>query len=187
VSESGSAIPVSTTTQSTTTSQEQGSTSNLPKNGAPNVSDPLNVSALADDPCEAMTNEQAKGFAETFLGETISSGNCRWKYQGEHYRIGYVGGGIESGNYVGLTKYYGPIDEEVMEVNPVDSVHGYPAVHADLELDTAGQCLLKVGLRNDVVYDALANLESEHPEYDDPCGVAREFAGVVVDNLKEAQ
>lgn len=182
----GSAEPLPGKQQATSNSQESPS-KDLPKNGAPAVKEPLDVSSIKDDPCEAMTEKQAGEFPGTLLNTETRSGKCAWKYEGDRYRLGSVGGGLELDSSKGLTKYYGDIDDDVAVVDPVDAVEGYPTVHFDADVSTGGVCALEVGLRDDLVYTAQAILESDHPSYDNPCDAARDFAEVVVGNLKEAQ
>lgn len=186
---SGSAHPVTGGSQEVPTEGNSDQrVDNLPQNGAPAVSDPLDTESIDDDPCVAMTDDQAEDFPGKFSGTSIKSGSCLWQYDGDEYgNFASIGGSLELNNHDGLTKYYGDIDEDIEKVEPVDPVHGYPAIHVDLKAKTDGNCLIKVGVRDDVVYDSLAILEREHPSRDSPCDVAREFAGVVVDNLKEAQ
>lgn len=160
----------------------------LPQNGAPTVEHPLDASMLEDDLCAAITKEQAKRFPGELQGSEIGDkGYCDWTYDNDLWHVGFIGGRIMTENHKGLTKYYGPIDDDVAEANPVDPVNGYPAVHFDLGKTDEGTCSIIVGLRDDLTYDVLVTLESEHPSYDEPCKVARKFAETVVDNLKEAQ
>jgi len=196
----GSAQPVpsgqlpSSTEQNTEPSVSQGEDSSgssggdLPKNGAPAVEDPLDASMLQGDLCSAITNKQAQQFPGEFVGSKIKNSECVWTYDKDPFHLGFINGTLQSGNSQGLSKYYGgSFDEEIAKVKPVDSVKGYPAIHFDLGKSDSGVCVLMTGLRNELIYTTQVVLEPEHPSYDSPCEFAREFSGVVVDNLKEAQ
>lgn len=184
----GSAQPVSDNHNTSHSKQGDGSPDqDLPQNGAPAVENPLDASVLENDPCEAMNSEQAEEFPGDFEGADVDQGDCVWTFEGEDYRLGYITASPESGNPRGLTKYYGSIDEDTMKVIPERSINGYPAVKVELDLRTNGNCVIKLGLRDDLVFDSQITLEEEHPSYDDPCEIARKFSGFVVDNLKEAK
>jgi len=192
----GSAQPVSTSAHSSSSSQQtdsalpdgDGSERDLPQNGAPEVEDPLDVSMLRDDLCAAMTEEQAKQFPGDFAGsETDDKGYCTWAYEGDIGYLGFVSGKLRTANSEGLSKYYGKMDSNDANSSPIDPVNSYPAVRFDLGLTSDGNCSIIVGFKDDLTYDILVELKSDHPSYDEPCEVARKFAGVVVDNLKDAQ
>lgn len=194
----GSAQPVHSTQQTTATGQNTESSGsqetnlpgsseeNLPQNGAPAVKKPLDASMLKDDLCDSITDKQAKQFSGEFVGsEMDDKGYCTWTYDKDPFRLGFIGGKLGLDDNNGLSAYYK--SEQATKSDPVDPVNGYPAVQYDLELETEGNCAIVVGVRDDLTYRVLVGLEPEHPSYDEPCEVAREFAGFVVDNLKEAQ
>lgn len=160
----------------------------LPQNGAPAVNDPLDVGVVKDDLCAAITDDQA----ERFPGELVESGTdgedyCTWKYEKDMFRLGYINGELDLDNPKGLSKYYGNVNEDIVTVDPVGSVNGYPAVQLDIGHTESGGCVITVGIRNDLTYTSHVVLNDDHPSYDEPCELAREFAGVVVDNLKKDQ
>lgn len=194
----GSAQPVHSTQQATATGKNTESSASqrtnlpgssedkLPQNGAPAVENPLDVGTLENDSCASITDKQAKQFSGEFVGaEMDDKGYCTWTYDKDPFHLGFIGGKLGLDDNNGLSAYYQ--GEQAAKSDPVDSVDGYPAVQYDLDLETEGNCVIVVGVRDDLTYRVLVELESEHPSYDDPCEVAREFAGVVVDNLKEAQ
>jgi|GEM_PF-2369339 len=192
----GSAQPVASSdrhasgapgTESSLPDDTDVSEDNLPKNGAPPVEDPLDASTLKDDLCSAMTDEQAQKFPGKFVGTEMDEGFCSWPYNKGSFRVGSVSGRLNPNNPHGLSKYYGEMNKEDSKSSPMDPVHGYPTVRFDLGLTPEDNCSIIVGLRDDLTYDVLVQLYEEHPSYGEPCQVARKFAGIVVDNLKEGQ
>src|SRR5699024_2284198 len=186
-STSVSDVPTSTG-QASEPSQPQGSDSaanGLPKNGAPAVENPLDASMLKDDACAAMTDEQAKQLPGNFQDTRMSGNDCSWGYRDDMFRIGGIGGSLDLDHPGGLSDYYGSSDNDLGKTIPVDTVHGYSAIQYDIGQSESGSCVIKIGMRGDIVYTAQAVLTSDHRSYDAPCEVTREFAEIVVENLKE--
>jgi|SRR5699024_1744425 len=188
----GSAHPISDTSNSAGWEDDGGESSDgLPKDGAPEVADPLDVSMLKNDLCILISDSQAQQFDGTFDGlehkAEDDSPRCLWKYDGNRYPIGYMSYWIREDNPDGISKYYGDISEQSATVEPIDPVLGYPAIRFDVKQDDPGSCVYKVGVRDDVVITFHVLLMEEHPSRDSPCDVAREFSGVAIENLKEAQ
>lgn len=155
------------------------------------VGTPLDVSMLKQDICKAMTEEQAKTFPGTLTGNEVEhdgeSDYCVWNYEGERYLLGSITGGLEIDNDQGLTQYYKQKATGSWDVKPIDPIAGYPAVIHDVGMQSIGGCVIAVGVRNDLVYTASTQLGHGHPSRDTPCKAARKLAGLVIQNLKEAQ
>lgn len=165
--------------------------SNLPRHGAPVVTDPLKVDSLKSDTCNAMTQEQAESFAGTLTGTKVErdgeSAYCVWNYSGGRYPYGSIRGGLDMSNDDGLTRYFSQKNSGGWKVQKIDAIAGYPAVIHDVGLQSIGGCVIAVGVQNDLVYKASTQLGSEHPSRDKPCEIARNLATLAVQNLKEAQ
>lgn len=192
----GSAQSTSASNVGTSTEQElesshlpdsNSSSNDLPKNGAPHVENPLDVSMLKGDECAAMTEKQAKEFPGNFDETRMRNDDCEWIYRDDMFIIGGVGGSLDLDHPGGLSDYYGNADSDSYELEPIDPIKGYPAINFDIGKEGSGSCAIKVGVRDDLVYTSLPILDPGHPSYDKPCEIAREFAEVVVENLKEAQ
>ena len=173
--------------QPTGEDRQDGSTSDLPKNGAPDVANPLDASMLRDQPCKAVTDQQAEKLPGKLSDTATRKDGCVWSYDGDLFRLGAINGDLEVDNPEGLSSYYGDFDDDDTKVNPVDPIKGYPAIYFDIGTQDPGNCVIKVGIRNSLVYTSHAVLDSEHPSYDEPCEVAREFTEIAIENLKEAQ
>lgn len=178
----GNAQPVPESKESTHSSGRP-----LPRHGAPEVTNPLDVGMIKQDPCDAITAHQAKTFSGTVTDTEIESGDCVWNYDGGRYLLGSISGGLDLDNSEGLTRYYAQKDKGNWQIEPIEPISGYPALIHDVDLKSVGGCVVVVGVQNDLVYTASTQLGSEHPSSDTPCKVAKKLAGFVIGNLKEAQ
>lgn len=192
----GSANPIRSDGAGTSAGQAPGSSqslgedpaaSGLPKNGAPAVENPLDASMLKDDECAAMTDEQAKQFPGKLDEIRMRKSDCEWVFKEGVFSTGGIGGPLDLDHPGGLSDYYGNADSGSYNLELIDPIKGYPAVNFDIGKEDSGSCAIKVGIRDDLVYTSLPILNSDHPSYDEPCEVAREFAEIVVGNLREAQ
>lgn len=185
----GSASPM--TGSGTPTARATSPQQKLPNHGAPPVADPLSIASIKQDICSAMSKQQATSFAGTLIDTEVkrssNSLKCLWEYKGDRYLLGDLSGRISLKKHYGLTRFYAQKAKGNWNVNPIGKIHGYPAVIYDAGMQDLGSCVVVVGIQNDKVYYAQAILEDGHPYSDNPCRVAKEFAGFVVQNLKKAQ
>src|SRR5699024_7555539 len=108
---------------------------------------PLDASMLHNDICAAMTDVQAKKFPGNLAdSEVDDKGYCDWTYEKDLFNIGYIGGRLGVDNQYGLSSYY--TGEQSAKSDPLEPVNGYPAVRYDLNLETDGNCVIVIGLRD---------------------------------------
>lgn len=167
-----------------------------PKHGAPDIAQPLDVSSLTHNPCDAITDTQVESFPgtldETQTSPTTAGGAgtaCGWIFDGPRYSYGSISGGIvpPTPTHHGLSSIYDGRDAAKV-FRPIKSINGYPAViYSGSGPIESGSCRMSVGLRNDTAYRIQTMLDADHPSYDKPCRMARKLAGYIVQNLKEAQ
>lgn len=167
-----------------------------PKNGAPDIPNPLDVSTLTSNPCEVLTKQQVESFPGSLSEDTHSlpttaggAGKaCSWIFTGKRYSIGAISGGIvpPTSTHHGLSSIYD--GRESADVFRPITVHDYPAViYSATGAIGSGACRMSVGLRNDTAYRIQTGLAGNHPSYEKPCRMAKKLAGYIVRNLKEAQ
>lgn len=170
------------------------STQKQPTNGAPDVTDPLNTSAIEMDPCHAVSEQQLESFPGS-LDETkpetsgARSKTCAWIFNGdEGYSFGDIRGGVNVDDDGGLgTLYQQQAEGKLGIFKPVDAINGYPALVYNTGQGRDGRCVLAVGLNNEHIYITDVSFDDNHPSYESPCEPAKKFAGLVVENLKEGQ
>lgn len=170
-----------------------GAASALPKHGAPDVQHPLDTSGVASDACSALTSKQIESFAGEFEEKKhfivdAKSHNCQWIFteSGTYYPLADLIGGLnleDSSNGLS-TIYLHHTNGDLGTFKPLQ-VEGYPAVIYSNGEQRSGRCVLAVGVSNKVAYVADVSTFEAHPKFDQPCELAKKFAGYVVQNLKD--
>ncbi|AUI62528.1 DUF3558 domain-containing protein [Amycolatopsis sp. BJA-103] len=165
------------------------SSTGLPTDGAPAVTDPIaNTAAAEADPCSTISNpeiESIGGKVKRSELEQLTMGNaCAWVFQESPNT---VSAGLVTGNKDGLSALYAQhATGGLTTFKPVDPVNGYPAVIYANGGEGKGNCTLAIGVRNDLVYNVIPRLSSGHPSFSDPCGMAVKVAEAAIKNLKGA-
>jgi hypothetical protein len=160
----------------------------LPYAGAPAVTKPLDTKSIDADPCSVATEAQITaigGFAlkNTSLDDGGGSKSCIWNLVDGY---GQLSGGTLLDDDEGLSLAYEQHSSgQLSQFTVVAPIDGYPAVVAT-NAPADGYCPLRVGLRDNVTYLAIADLSSRHPNYKDPCTVATKIADLVIKHLQGA-
>ncbi|MEY7972421.1 DUF3558 domain-containing protein [Saccharomonospora xinjiangensis] len=165
--------------------QKETSTSSAAGTGAdvPKVSNPLDVTSLASDPCAALSSEQLAQFG---LGEGETQANaghagkaCRWKRTEES--LDSVDFTVVAENTDGLASVYAAKDGSAY-FEPTE-VAGYPAVYTGLsDSRDSGTCDLWVGVSDQQVVYIMTNLVSAESA-EASCGLAADVAEAAITTL----
>lgn len=152
---------------------------------APRVSDPVDVAALEQDPCAALSGSQARERnLERGESEAMSDGSptCIYRYSdGSGSRVRFV----QVTDFAnGLGDVYARADSlAVFEPTEVD---GHPAVITQTHQDDRGKgfCDLQVGLTDGYVVSLMAQLTEASDDYPQGCEVNKVLAGDMIQNLR---
>lgn len=191
---SGTATPESTgrtMPPGTTAPNSPGGGDQLPAHGAPNVPNPLDVSAFLEAPCDALTEAQAKellgdGVATAPRPDDAEGPACGWS--GEQLRSGQIKISFITATGTGLSGAYserGKFYKYFVEIPPVG---GYPAVALGVR-DSRGEgdCGVQVGTSNRMSFGVTVTLSEKNVGKKDPCEVGQLIAKMVLENIKGAQ
>jgi hypothetical protein len=160
----------------------------LPYAGAPAVTKPLDTKSIDADPCPIATGAQIAaigGFAlkNTSPDDGGRSKSCIWNLVDGY---GQLSGGTLLDDDQGLSLAYEQhAGGQLTQFRVVAPIDGYPAVVAT-NAPADGYCPLRVGLRDDMTYLAIADLSPWHPLYKDPCSVATKIADLAIKHLRGA-
>ncbi|MFD8494954.1 DUF3558 domain-containing protein [Amycolatopsis sp. NPDC059657] len=165
-----------------TTSPTAGSSSSGP--AVPQVADPLDTTKFEKDPCGLLSPDQARALANlltTRLDSKAAGGPiCSWLDE-HHNGISYSlirGGGLSD-----VYRNHLPNDPGYFE--PGESAAGYPAVYASItDGRPKGDCVLMVGVRNDVVMVTGSILGGTSPDQENPCPLVKKAAEAAIATLK---
>jgi hypothetical protein len=166
---------------------QPGPGKSLPYAGAPEVPDPLPASVMDRDPCTVLTPEQIDElFADPPTGEPKDTGianTCRWT---DTRRGSAVNIQLLYAARHGLSQFYATKDSGELWL-PLEPVQGYPvAAYGGVDSrETIGSCGVVVGIANNMVFEADANLPDANLGKDDPCDAARQVADLAVTTLKQ--
>ncbi|MGP4014420.1 DUF3558 domain-containing protein [Saccharopolyspora sp. 5N708] len=165
-SESGSPLPVGT--EPSTASKDVG---------RPEVSAPKNLEAVGD-PCQLLRPEQLQQIGTT--GATVhgpsawGEDTCTW---------GVDADGLQINIAPAVTTNYGlaRVLQTTGKPAPDENVEGYPGVIVDPAMFTCG---IYVAVSAEDVFGVAADRgDSDRPEHQDPCAVAKQVASMVLSNL----
>lgn len=177
-------------------SEEASSTA---KYGAPSVPEPLDATGIVDDPCGALTDRQLDEFHGTVDDSTHTTEAtplsdkktaCNWSFEGDRYSLGgFVAGvALPRDTFDGLSSSYRANQAGKYDTFDPFEAADYPAViNNQTGSPGEGECTLSVGLRDDTVYQISTLLDTDHPNYDEPCKTGKKLASFVVQNLKEGK
>ncbi len=175
------------TTGSTPDSPTGDPNGDLPTDGAPDVSNPLDTTAFQEDPCKALTASQTQGLNVPSTGEQYddSLGNgCKWTNAETHGEtiIGFLDkdprglSAVYKANEQGKWAYF-------EELSPVE---GYPAVARSQSDERAdGYCSVVIGASNEVAFDVYLRLSQANIGNRNPCEVATQVAGMALQTMKK--
>lgn len=182
----GTAEPAPTT-GSVSSSQAAGD-AGLPNSGAPAVTNPLPESALAGDPCQALTRQQVT----EALGDDASQGERR-DLDSIGPRCDWQGGTSSDGGFSlsfgtksrqGLSGFYANAKPKMEVFRELAPVEGFPAV-AYKSSDDARECTVGVGLADEYTLSITGTQSSAREGEVDSCDATEMVTALVVKNLKQ--
>jgi hypothetical protein len=184
----GTASPSSTGSAST---DSPSADSEVPK-----VSDPLDASKYAADPCGLVPADVLTSLRLPVPGENRSAGNdsritagpsCSWKIRGEGMGVLLtLGTANRDRGAGGLAGLYAGYKQRtfIRYLEHAPDVDGYPAIYYGLaDQRSTGSCGLGVGIADDLAVDVYAQ---GYNGQDDSCGTAARIAAAMIKTLKGA-
>lgn len=187
----GEPAPVTTTTTDTTDTTDPSETGDpggdLPTDGAPAVTDPLDTATFQQDPCRALTADQSTQLNVGSSGKSRDGalGNgCEWANADTlgSTIIDFLDkdprglSAVYQANKQGKWAYF-------EELSPIE---GFPAVARDLVDDRdKGQCAIVVGVSDKVAFSLFLYLSRANTGQKDPCEVASQVAGMALQTMKQ--
>jgi hypothetical protein len=183
----GAPLPDSTSTSEAPSSGESPS-DDLPSDGAPEVEDPLDASHFEQNPCDALTSEDAEALNVPTPGEPteVAFGKgCRWRNKQTQ---GVVGIQFYSTDKRGLSSVYREAKgSDFPYFEPIADIEGLPAVAYDPETaKPTGDCSVAVGVTDQLAFAVQLDLSSANTGQKDPCTVAAQAAGMMAKTMREA-
>ena len=189
-SDSTSGQPTSTSTPGSGTPTSSGTsttaTAELPTDGAPKVTDPLQSSKFQHEPCQALSTAQLtqlnvgpQGKTETNeLGES-----CTWQNAESHAFV-ILQTTYKDGR--GLSSTYKANDNRLYEFfNVVPQVSGFPAVTFDqTDGRKTGRCSLAVGVADNESFNIGVGLSFANAGKKDPCQAVQDVTAMMLETMK---
>jgi hypothetical protein len=160
----------------------------LPFAGAPKVKNPLDTSKYEQDPCKALSAEQAQYLnlppTGTVDDEVALSTACEWKNPTTH---GYVRILFLVGDPRGLSPDYELNQKgKWAYFEALSDIEGYPAIARDgSDERDSGYCVVMVGVADDMAFGVSLQLSQANVGRKKPCAKAAEVAGLALKTMKE--
>jgi hypothetical protein len=184
--------PVRDTTSSgevelTTSPEEQpNSNDDLPSDGAPKVTDPLDASHFEENPCDVLNADQARQLNVDGQGERSDTSfglGCRWQSAESN---GNTSINFMSKDERGLSSTYRSYEEgEFQYFEPIADIEGQPAVALHPEdKNPKATCAIVVGLTDELAFMNITNLSSNNVGHKDPCESAVTAMTFMVQTIK---
>ncbi|MDQ3790685.1 MAG: DUF3558 domain-containing protein [Actinomycetota bacterium] len=176
--ESSSSVPPSSSEQE------------LPFAGAPKVDEPLDTAQFQQDPCRALTAQQADALNVQFPGEPNKGplGNtCEFRGRSDRRALVDVRS-LDKYPYGLSATYQAEEDGKWEHFAALPPIGGYPAVaYGAVDQRDTGGCVVDVGTSDEVVFEVSLQLSTDNIGKKDPCETAAMVAGKVVETMKAAQ
>lgn len=145
----------------------------LPSDGAPKVENPLDASHFEENPCDALTPDQANELNVSTTGtraDTSFGKGCLWRNEetGGATAIGFL-----STVKRGLSETYRSYSKGEFEYfEPIEDLEGFPAVAWDTKSENpTNQCSVTVGVTDQLTLQTLTELSRENVGEKNPCEV----------------
>jgi hypothetical protein len=158
----------------------------LPSDGAPKVENPIDATHFEQNPCDALTPEQANGLnvaPDGTRSDTSFGPGCAWRNAetGGNFHFG-----ILTETKRGLSDTYrSNKDGKFTYFEPVADLEGFPAVAFDTdEKNPTIQCSVVVGLTDQLTIQTLTQLSRANVGQADPCEVAIMATGEAMKTIK---
>lgn len=182
-------LPGSTSTsEAPSNPPDEPSSGDLPSDGAPKVEKPLDAGRFEQNPCDALTAEDAEALNVPAAGEPteVAFGKgCRWRNKQTQ---GVVGIQFFSTDERGLSSVYQEAKRsDFPYFEPIADIEGLPAVAYDPETaKPTGGCSVAVGVTDQLAFTVQLDLSSANTGQKDPCTVAAQAAGMMAKTMREA-
>jgi hypothetical protein len=147
------------------------------------VANPLDTTKYQTDPCRILAAAQLQSLGlpgATPKPETLPTGPaCSW-YSAQ--TLSSIGTSFLTANKRGLSNLYLKKNEAAL-FQEIPPINGYPAIiyDQDADLRTHGSCTVTVGVSDALV---LAVPVQGTAQTKDPCGIAQQAAGLMIENIK---
>ena len=168
------------------TSEEPPPDEELPSDGAPKVENPIDASHFAENPCDALTPDQASGLnvePEGTRSDTAFGPGCAWRNPdtGSNFHFGVL-----TKTKRGLSDTYRSNESgEFTYFDPIADLEGFPAVAFDTdEKKPTIQCSVVVGLTDELTIQTLTQLSRANVGQRDPCEAAIMATGETMKTIK---
>jgi hypothetical protein len=162
----------------------------VPYAGAPKVEDPLDTARFQQDPCQALTAEQADILYVRFPGEPGEGPlgkTCEFRGQDDERALVDVRS-LDKYPYGLSATYQAEKDGKWAHFEALLPIEGYPAVAYDgVDQRETGGCVVDVGTSDEVAFEISLQLSTKNIGKKEPCATAAMVAGEVLRTMKAAQ
>lgn len=173
-------------TSETPSTGENPSDDELPSDGAPKVENPIDVRHFEQNPCDALTPQQANKLNVEATGtraDTSFGNGCMWRNTetGGSAIISFL-----SKAKRGLSDTYRSHENGEFEYfEPIDDLEGFPAAAWDTDSATpVNQCSVTVGITDQLSMQTLTELSRDNVGQKDPCEVGVTVTGEFLTTIK---
>jgi uncharacterized protein DUF3558 len=166
---------------------DQPGEDDLPSDGAPEVSNPLDTTTFQQDPCRALTPAQTKELNVPTSGkpyDEVLGNGCEWRNDETRGKTDVVFldrdprglSALYKANKAGKWAYF-------EELSPID---GYPAITRDVVDDRdIGNCTVIVGVSDEIAFATILQLSEANVGKKDPCEVGAQVAGMALQTMTQ--
>jgi hypothetical protein len=167
-----------------------GTDDDLPSDGAPKVENPLDVSHFEEHPCDALKAEDAQTLNVPAEGKQTETGHVI--FRGCTWINTKTGGALDINFFLtdrrGLSSVYREAKGMPFPYfEPIEPIEGYPAAaYNTKEKDPTAECLVGVGVSDQVSFSVGVAVSFDNIEKKDPCDAAVGATGMLLRTMKEA-
>ena len=159
----------------------------MPFAGAPKVNDPLDTTRFQEDPCQALTADQAESlaFPPTGKPQDMAFGNaCEWR--NPDTRGAATVHFLDRDPYGLSSEYLAHEDGRTELFVVLPPIEGYPAVVNNVvDRRPTGACTVVVGVSDEIRFEVPIRLSPENIGKKDPCEIAAMVAGMALQTMKK--
>jgi uncharacterized protein DUF3558 len=181
----GTPVPDSSSEQPT---DQPTSGDDLPSDGAPKVENPLDLSHFEENPCDALTAEDAGTLNMPLPGDQTGDSlgeTCHWR---NNETRGSVFLNFLPGDKRGLSSLYREAKgSDFPYFEPIEEIEGQPAVAYNPDVDEPTiDCTVAVGVTDQLIFSVRVSLSDANVGKKKPCEVASDVAGMMLKTMREA-
>ncbi|MGB3437574.1 MAG: DUF3558 domain-containing protein [Actinophytocola sp.] len=184
------AVPGHTADDSGASTPPPTETADLPYAGAPAVKSPMDSERFQQDPCQALTADQADVLNVETPGKLRDGGlgnACEFRGLSDRRALVEIAS-LDKNPYGVSALYQAEQDGKLAFLTPLEPIEGYPAVAygAPDERETGG-CSVVIGASDEIAFEIVLQLSTDKVGKKEPCETAAMVAGMVVETMKAAQ